>query len=188
MGPVENEVNDQEYESDDFSGTAGTDFVNDWEDSHKSTPNDQITSIMTGPQVGLAKEEKVGRKLYLDTVKAEQREKFLRSLLRAEVGTNRMESNQAKSRGELKRDSGRMVGDIVKEMEQKTTDAKREADKTRWNRNLWRKKVEHDKEEISKGQVQKVISKLKKESDVLREELRVKNKKSRDHKKRARNG
>ena len=45
MGPVENEVNDQEYESDDFSGTAGTDFVNDWEDSHKSTrPNDQIIS------------------------------------------------------------------------------------------------------------------------------------------------
>ena len=156
MGPVENEVFDQEYENDDISGTTETDFENDWDGSHKSTPN-QILSIMTGPQVGLAKEEKVGRKLYLDTVKAEQREKFLRSLLRAEVGTNRMESNQAKSRGELRRDSGRRVGDIITEMEQKTTDAKKEADKNRWNRNMWRKKVEQDEEVISKGQVQKMI-------------------------------
>ena len=86
MGPVENEVNDQEYENDDFSGTAGTDFANDWEDSHKSTPNDQIISIMTGPQVGLAKEEKVGRKLYLDTVKAEQREKFFKESVEGRGG------------------------------------------------------------------------------------------------------
>ena len=43
MGPVENEVFDQEYENDDFSGTAETDFENDWDGSHKSTPN-QISS------------------------------------------------------------------------------------------------------------------------------------------------
>ena len=44
MGPVENEVLDQEYENDDFSGTAETDFENDWDGSHKSTPN-QILSM-----------------------------------------------------------------------------------------------------------------------------------------------
>ena len=44
MGPVENEVNDQEYENDEISGTAGTDFENDWDVSHKSTPN-QIMSM-----------------------------------------------------------------------------------------------------------------------------------------------
>ena len=38
MGPVENEVKDQVYENDEISGTAGSDFVNDWEDSHKSNP------------------------------------------------------------------------------------------------------------------------------------------------------
>ena len=45
MGPVENEVNDQEYENDEISGTAGTDFENDWDVSHKSTPN-QIMSVV----------------------------------------------------------------------------------------------------------------------------------------------
>ena len=45
MGPVENEVNDQEYENDDISGTAGTDFANDWDVSHKSTPNQIISKL-----------------------------------------------------------------------------------------------------------------------------------------------
>ena len=39
MGPVENEVEDQKYENDEISGTAETDFANDWEVSHRSTPN-----------------------------------------------------------------------------------------------------------------------------------------------------
>ena len=81
MGPVENEINDDIFENDENAGTAITDFVNDWEVSQKSTPNTE-NSITTGPNYGLAKEEKVGRKLYLNTVKAEQREKFLRSLLK----------------------------------------------------------------------------------------------------------
>ena len=39
MGPVENEINDEIFENDENAGTAITDFVNDWEVSHKSTPN-----------------------------------------------------------------------------------------------------------------------------------------------------
>ena len=39
MGSVENGVNNQVFENDEISGTAGTDFANDWEVSHRSTPN-----------------------------------------------------------------------------------------------------------------------------------------------------
>ena len=51
MGPVENEVFYQEYENDDIPGTTETDFVNDWDGSHKSTPNQilnnwQIASLV----------------------------------------------------------------------------------------------------------------------------------------------
>ena len=35
------------------------------------------SSITTGPQRGPAQEEKIGRRFFLDTVKAEQREKFI---------------------------------------------------------------------------------------------------------------
>ena len=43
MGLVENEYNDQVFENEEISGTAITDFANDWEVSHRSTPN-TITS------------------------------------------------------------------------------------------------------------------------------------------------
>ena len=52
-------------------------FVNDREyEPNESNPN-QNTNYLTGPLVGLAVEEKIGRRLFQDTVKAEQRVKFL---------------------------------------------------------------------------------------------------------------
>ena len=39
MGLVENEHTDEVFENDEISGMALTDFANDWEVSHKSTPN-----------------------------------------------------------------------------------------------------------------------------------------------------
>ena len=44
MGLVENEHTDEVFENDEISGMALTDFANDWEVSHRSTPN-TITSI-----------------------------------------------------------------------------------------------------------------------------------------------
>ena len=61
----------------------------------------QIHSTTTGSLGELAKEEKIGRRMYFEAVKTEQREKLLKNLLELEVGTNRVESNQLKSRGEL---------------------------------------------------------------------------------------
>ena len=49
----------QTFENDDIMGTAMTDFANDGEVSRISTPT-KSNSIMTGPRIGLAKEEKVG--------------------------------------------------------------------------------------------------------------------------------
>ena len=77
-----------------------------------SNPN-TLTYYSTGPLVGPAKEEKIGKRLFNDTVKAEQRAKFLQSLVVAEVGTNRVESNQLRARGELKRDSGVLLGTLL---------------------------------------------------------------------------
>ena len=54
----------------------------------------------------LAKEERVGRELYDSTVKADQRQRFLGSLCRNGVGTNRVEKKQIRSRNELTRDTG----------------------------------------------------------------------------------
>ena len=61
------------------------------------------------------------------------------------------------------------MGDIIAEMERKVTDAKRIAEKLRWNKDKWRKSFEN-RGEFSKGQVKKVISRLKRESDTLRED------------------
>ena len=105
----------------------------------------------------------------------------MRSLVAVEVGTNRVESNQIRSRGELKRDSGRKVQDIIREMEQKTTDARRNAEVKRWERDKWRKDLEKNGV-FSKGQVQKMICRLKKESDTLRTEFQGKNLRSKEHK------
>ena len=80
-------------ENDELSGIVTTNFVDDGTESKTSIPNFN-TSISTGPQRGLTKEEKIGRKLYLDCVKAEQRGKLLQSLVDIKVGTNRVESNQ----------------------------------------------------------------------------------------------
>ena len=71
--------------------------------------------IDTGPKVGLAKEERIGDKLWTRAVEIEQRAKFIRSLIQNKVGTNRIECNQVKSRRELRRDSGRRVKEILEE-------------------------------------------------------------------------
>ena len=88
-----------------------------------------------------------------------------------------MEKNQIRSRGELTRDSGRKVAEIVTELERKTTDARKDANERRFGRNKWRKKVESI-DGISKGQVHKMIGRLRNESEALREELKTKNKKT----------
>ena len=62
-----------------------------------STSNPNV--VTTGESKNsLAKEKKIGVKLHIDTVKAEQRVKFLRTLSMLGVGTNRIETNQIKSR------------------------------------------------------------------------------------------
>ena len=173
MGPVEEiRVPFGDENDDNVSEAANANFDHDRElDPIESNPN-LINNCTTGPQVGPAKEEKIGRRLFLSTVRAEQREKFLRSLVVAEVGTNRVESNQLRAREELNRDSGRLVKDIVAEMERKTEDARRDAKESRNCSNKWRKKVETS-DQLSKGQVQKMIGKLKKESSTLRENLKM---------------
>ena len=60
-------------------------------------------------------EERIGHKLWTKVVKSEQQAKYLRSLIKFKVGTNRIETNQVKSRMELRRDSGRRVKEIMEE-------------------------------------------------------------------------
>ena len=132
------------------------DLVDDRAEPIISNPK-PIHSTTTGSMIELAKEEKIGRRLYSNAVKTEQREKFLKSLVELEVGTNRVESNQLRSRGELKWDSGRRVKEIVKEMELKTKDAKKNAKKARWERDRWRKEVENCTR-FSRNQVEKMIN------------------------------
>ena len=67
---VVNETLTPNCENDVEAGTATNDFVDDGEIPERSNSKPK-SSMMTGPPGGLAKEEKVGRKLYLDTVKAE---------------------------------------------------------------------------------------------------------------------
>ena len=54
-------------------------------------------SISTGSEPDLAKDEEIGMKHYLKTVKAEQRVRYLGNLAFLGVGTNRVETNQVKS-------------------------------------------------------------------------------------------
>ena len=104
---VEESGNTSDFENDDkATGEAYSNFVDDGElIPNISNPN-LTTSNSTGPLYGPAKEEKIGKKLFLDTVRAEQREKLLKSLVNVGVGTNRMETNQLRSRGEMKWDYG----------------------------------------------------------------------------------
>ena len=87
--------------------------------SNSNNPINIKSGTSTGSEKDLAKEEEIGQKYYLNTVKAEQRVKFLGNLAYLGVGTNRVEKNQLRSRNELRRDTGRRVGEIVAEMELK---------------------------------------------------------------------
>ena len=104
--------------------------------SKSINPNSK-SGTSTGSEKDLAKEEEIGLKYHFNTIKAEQRVRFLGNLAYLGVGTNRVELNQLKSRKELRRDSGRRVGEIVAEMERKEVDAKREASFQRQKRNRW---------------------------------------------------
>ena len=78
------------------------------------------TSISTGVRDrALAIEEKIGQELHVKVVRAEMRAKLLVIMGRKGIGTNRIEFNQKKQRGELTRDPGRIVSEIVVEMERK---------------------------------------------------------------------
>ena len=124
----------------------------------------------------LAREKKIGTKLHMDAVKAEQRVRLLRNLTILGVGTNRIEENQLKSRKELVRETGSRVAEIKEEMERKTKDASRDASGKRWRRNSWRKEVETGGYDRSK--VQKMIQKMQTEAEAVRKEIAVKNSKS----------
>ena len=90
------------------------------------------TSISTGVQErALAIEEKIGQELHDKAVRAEMRSRLLVTMGKKGVGTNRMEFNQKKQRGELSRDPGRIVSEIVVEMERKAVDAKIDANEKR---------------------------------------------------------
>ena len=97
MGSLEGAENFAFFEKEGGKCDSKSNFVDDGKSPKISNPK-PLRSITTGPQRGPAMEEKIGRGLFLDTVKAEQREKFLRSLVIAEVGTNRVESNQIRAR------------------------------------------------------------------------------------------
>ena len=89
-------------------------------DSDRMINSDILTEnnivINTGPKDGPAiKEERYGSKLWTRTVEAEQRAKYIGRLIQFKVGTNRIECNQVKSRRELRKDSGRMVKEIIDE-------------------------------------------------------------------------
>ena len=121
----------------------------------------------------LAREKKIGMKLHLDVVRAEQRVKFLKKLSVLGVGTNRIEENQIKARKELVKDTGRRVNDIVDEMERKLKDASGK----RWRRDSWRKEVE-TRPDYDSGKVQRMVRRMKTEADVVRKEIDDKNSKS----------
>ena len=146
------------------SGGVKSRLVNEENNLPNSNSKSTSTVLTTGTSADvLANEEKTGRKLYLDTVKAEQRSKFLRRLSILGVGTNRIEENQIKSRKELVKDTGRRVNDIVQEMEMKTNDACKDASRKRWRRDNWRNGMETS-DEYSKSKVQKIIRRLKNEA------------------------
>ena len=93
-----------------------------------------------------------------------------------------METNQTNSRRELIVDSGRTVSDIVQEMKVKTNDAEIAAKQAMIERNVWKKSMEKN-EMFGKNVVRKMITRLKKEADVLRGEIFEKNEKAKRFKK-----
>ena len=125
MGVLEGAKNFVYCENDGRERDSKSNFVDDGRSPSNSNPNSS-RSTTTGSQREPALEEKIGRRFFMETVKAEQREGFLRSLVAEEVGTNRVESNQIRSRGEFSRDKGRRVKEIVTEMEYKVNDARKE--------------------------------------------------------------
>ena len=142
-----------------------TNFVDVREDPKDNIPHNK-SSITTGSVSDLAKEEKIGLKKYLNTVRAEERVRFLGNCAYLGVGTTRMEVNQIRGRNELRRDSGRKVGAIVSEMEVKEADARREAGAHRSLKNRWKRSIE-DREDITKGQVNKMLKRLNKKSEEM---------------------
>ena len=152
----ENDANDDEGTESSF-------------DEARENPNSNpklISSITTGSKQDLAKEEETGMRYHLSTLKAEQRANFLGNLAYLGVGTNRVEKNQVRSRNELRRDTGRRVGDIVAEMERKESDAKKEAGYLRHQRNVWKRKVQ-EIEDLSRGQVKKMLKRIHKKSEKI---------------------
>ena len=100
-----------------------------------------VNNIKTGSKTP-ANDERIGQRLYLDTVRKEQQAKYLACLVKIGVGTNRIEHNQIKSRAEMRRDSGRQVGEILTEMRRKKADAEQDAKVARNLSNKWRRSME----------------------------------------------
>ena len=163
-----------EDEKDDKS--AESNFVDAREVPEGKIPINQ-SSITTGSRLDLAKEEETGLKYHLSTVKAEQRVKFLGNLAYLGVGTNRVEKNQLRSRNELRYDTGRKVGDIVAEMELKKSDAKKEAGFERHQRNVWKRRLE-ERDDLSTGQVKKMLRRIHKRTEETKKEIEVKHAKA----------
>ena len=85
-----------------------TGLVDEWRHTPTIDSNEVIRTCTTGESPDcLAIEKKIGTKLHLEVVKAEQRVKYIRNLSILGVGTNRIEENQIKSRKELVKDTGR---------------------------------------------------------------------------------
>ena len=168
--------NKNENDANDDKGTESS-FDEARENPNSNLPSKLITSITTGSKQDLAKEEETGMRHHLSTLKAEQRANFLGNLAYLGVGTNRVEMNQVRSRNELRCDTGRRVGDIVAEMERKESDAKKEAGLLRHQRNVWKRKVQ-EREDLSRGQVKKMLKRIHKKSEEVRKEIKEKHAKA----------
>ena len=174
-GEIENKSsNEVEKTENDESVNVCFDDAREYPSSNNPTSK---FSKSTGPESGLAKEEETGTKHYLRTMKAEQRAKFLGKLAFMGVGTNRVELNQVKARQELKKDTGRRVPEIVAEMERKEVDARREAGGIRRGRNVWRRSLT-EREDISTGQVNKMLKRIQKKTEEVRKEVQKKHQKA----------
>ena len=139
-----------------------------------NAPSNQITHVTTGPELGPANEERLGKLLHTRTVKLEQRSKFLKRLGQIGVGTNRIESNQLKSRKEMVVDSGRQVQKIKDEIQTKFKDAEKAAIEARRERNSFRNRIESEGV-ISKNTVKKMVARLQAGAGKLRKEISEKN-------------
>ena len=107
------------------------------------------------------------------TVRLEQRAKFLKSLGKWGLETNRMEHNQLKSRRELTVDTGRRVRDLVEEINLKTKDAERAAEVARRERNEWKEKVEKNSG-LEKNEKRNLLNKLGKNARRTRMAVKLK--------------